>query len=191
MTPQERQQVRSLIRMREQRAKNQVDAFAAERMAQFEQDLATIYQAHDERWKHISELVHQVESEANAELKRICEAEGIAESFRPHYSVSFYRRGENVEASRRAELRKVAQTRVKADAKAAKISIENASAEIQEELLIGGLHSEEAKRLVERMPDPQALMPPLPTVEIVQIEEASGHKGWERRALPPLLKPGG
>jgi hypothetical protein len=192
MTPQERQQLRQLIRLREQRAKHEVDAFADERIAQFEQEMATVYRADDERWARIKQAMIEVTKRANEELTRICEAEGIREEFAPTISPPmFIGRGENANAERRAELRKVAQTRVKADSKAAKVAIEAASAGVQEQLLIGGLKSEEAKALVETMPTVQSLMPPLHTAEIIEIEQANGHKrrDWRARHLPPLQVP--
>jgi hypothetical protein len=139
MTPQERQQLRQLIRLREQRAKHEVEAFADERLAQFEQGMATIYRADDERRARITQAMKDVAKQANGELSRICEAEGIREEFRPTISPPYLtERGTNADQSLRAELRKVAQSRVKADAKAAKVAIEAASAGVQEQLLIGG-----------------------------------------------------
>ena len=99
--------------------------------------------------------------------------------------------GENADSSRRTELRRVAQTRVKADVKAAKVAIETASATIQEQLLVGGLRSDEAKALLETIPSVESLMPPLPTAEIIEIEEANGKRrgNWQRRQLPALEVP--
>jgi hypothetical protein len=192
MTPQERQQLRQLMRIREQRAKRQVEAFASERLAQFEQEMATIYRADDERWARISRAVGQLEQEANAELRRVCEAEGIREEFAPSFHSYFSGRSQNADASRRGELRKVAQTRVRADMKAAKVAIETASADVQERLLVGGLRTDEARELVEQIPSVESLMPSLPTAEIIQIEEANGHKrpaGYASRQLPPVRVP--
>lgn len=191
MTPQERQQLRQLIRLREQRAKRQVDAFADERLAQFEQEMATVYRADDERWARVTAAVRRVEEEANAELRRICDAEGIKEDYAPMYYSGFSGRRVNADKDRRAELRRVAQTRVKADAKAAKVSVEAASAEVQERLLVGGLRTDEARALVETIPSVESLMPPLPTAEIIEIEEANGRqrRPWDSRHLPPLRVP--
>ena len=191
ITPQERQQLRQVIRLREQRAKRQVEAFADERLAQFEQEMATVYRADDERWERVTQAVQRIEHEANAEIARICEAEGIREDVAPSYYVCFRGRGMNADKDRRAELRRVAQTRVKADAKAAKVLIETASAGVQEQLLIGGLRTEEARALVDAIPSVESLMPPLSTAEIIQIEEANGRrrKSWESRHLPPLVVP--
>ena len=151
--------------------------------------MATIYRADDERWARVTQAVKQVEREANAELQRICEAEGIKEDYAPSFYSGLHGPSrERADKDRRAELRKVAQTRVKADAKAAKESIEAASGVVQEQLLVGGLRSEEARALVETIPPVESLMPPLPTAEIVKLEAANGHRrrSWESRQLPPL-----
>jgi hypothetical protein len=70
-------------------------------------------------------------------------------------------RGENVVATRRQELRKVAYTRIDAIAKDAKLQIEQFSLDTQTKLLAGGLESAEAKAFLESMPTPEQLMPPM------------------------------
>jgi hypothetical protein len=80
--------------------------------------------------------------------------------------MDWMRRGENYSAARRAELRKVAKTRIVAEIKAAKTTIERSSVEVQTELIAGGLESEEAKAFLESMPTAEALMPSLSMAEI-------------------------
>jgi hypothetical protein len=194
LTPRERQDLLRLARLREKHARSRVDSVAAERLAQFEQELATVFKAEDERWAKIVETVARLVAEADAELGRICEAEGIREHFRPHITKPYLTsRGENADAERRTELRHVAKSRVSADAKAAKVEIERASCGVQEKLIVTGLRSAEAKTLLDALPTVEALMPPLPTAEIIAIEQASGRRRhrYPRSILPPLLAEGG
>jgi hypothetical protein len=190
MTRQERQDLARLVKLRESTAKKRVESFSAERLAQFEQEMATVYKADDERWAAITQAVADVATKANEEIGRICEAEGINTIYRPYIRApSFSGRGENADGSRRVELRKVATSRLAADAKAAKLVIEEASGSVQEQLLIGGLRTDEAKARLESMPNVEQLMPPLPVAEIIAIEEASSgkRKDWRARGLAPLM----
>ena len=77
------------------------------------------------------------------------------------------RTGRNAVASRRAELTKVANTRIDHLLKQAKHVIEAKSVETQTQLLADGLTSADAKRFLETMRTPAELMPAV-TVEEVQ-----------------------
>ena len=62
---------------------------------------------------------------------------------------------------RRSELEKLAKTRVAAMTKMAKTEIQNATLKIEEELVLGGLESDEAKAVVTQLPTAENLMPSL------------------------------
>ena len=67
---------------------------------------------------------------------------------------------------RRAELRRMATTRIAAMEKSARTAIEGHSVEVQTELLAGGLTSDAAKLFLEKMPAVETLMPMLNETEI-------------------------
>jgi hypothetical protein len=66
-------------------------------------------------------------------------------------------------------LRKVAKTRMDAEAAKAKLEIQRASVERQEALQAGALQTDQAQAFLESMPTPEALMPQL-TVEAIETE---------------------
>ena len=70
---------------------------------------------------------------------------GLRPSFRP--SINFYwsSRGENGDRTRRAELRKLAEARLDALGRAAKLDIDRQVADSVEALIVGGLSSDEAR----------------------------------------------
>ena len=73
--------------------------------------------------------------------------------------MSWWQRGENATATRRAELRKLAYARIDADRKAAGQLVESWGADTLTALLAGGLSSADAKAFLERLPSPEALLP--------------------------------
>src|SRR5215831_6438087 len=149
MTRQERSELAALIRRREKVAKTQVLSVKAERVAQLEVDLASAYAAEDERFRDLTSFVSEVVARANTEIEARCEEMGIPQRFRPYLHLQWSGRGENATAQRRAELRRVAQTRADADAKAAQVELERASVELQTELVRDGLTTAAGERFLD------------------------------------------
>jgi hypothetical protein len=85
--------------------------------------------------------------------------------------VTWYRRGENAAADRRAELRKVATTEAARRMKVAQKEIKRRSVATQERVVIAGFTSEAAQSLLESLPTAEALMPEL---ELDAIEKLAG-----------------
>ena len=94
------------------------------------------------------------------------QAGGHTRQLAPSAHVAWLPRGENVSAGRRAELRKVAATRIAASERAAKMEIERQSVEIETQLVAGGLQSEDAQAFLASMSTAEQLMPMLSVAEI-------------------------
>ncbi len=109
--------------------------------------------------------------EADAKIAEICRQRGIREDFRPGLHLSWYQRGSNAEASRRAELRKLAQARIEVAARSAKHQIERESTRLQEKLMVGALESSAARNFLESMPSVEELMPPISIPELEERKE--------------------
>jgi len=173
----ERDDLAKLTRQRAALAKSQTAQRRAELLAEFEQQMASIYSFdQDATWRRAHEAAAQAVKEAEQDVARRCEALGIPKQFAPGLSLLWYSRGENAVAARRAELRKVAVTRLDAMEKAAKAQIDKRSLEVQTELLAGGLDSAEARRFLASMPTAGALMPRL---EMQVVQKALGTRGTE------------
>jgi len=105
---------------------------------------------------------------------------GAPAEFAPELDLRWWGRGENGFAKRRAELRKVAETRATADAKAAKAEISRATVAAQTALLAVGLTTEAARQHLLALPKPEDLMPHFDVGE-----NANGRlEVRRRRALP-------
>jgi hypothetical protein len=170
-----------LVRRQEQVAKTQAKRRAAELRADFEAQLATIFEANDERWRLVTERLEEMTATANAEIKRVCLEEGVRPEFAPSVDLRWYGRGQNMEKERRAELRRVAETRIEALEQKAREEIELRSVEFQARLLGGVLETDSGHALLEAMPKAADLMPPLDAAELDQALPLRSNSG---RALP-------
>ncbi len=168
MTKSERTQLADLVRRKERVLKAEADQVAAARLADFEQQAASDYLAEDDTvWREQAKLVDDVVADAQRRIAERNRELGIPEWAAPSIAVGWYSRGQNASKARVAELRKIAQTRVAADAKAAKLVVERWSVDAQTELVSGGLESAEAQSFLAAMPTMQALMP---SYTVAQIE---------------------
>lgn len=86
-----------------------------------------------------------------------------------------------MDKDRRAELRKVAETRIEALEQKARAEIERRSVEFQAQLLGGVLETDPARALLEAMPKAADLMP---TVDAAELDRALPLRAGAGRALP-------
>jgi hypothetical protein len=181
MTRRDREDLAKVVRRREKLTKGDADRLAAERLAGFESQLAAIYKPGDDPvWQELYAAAATAVAEVKAKLAERCRELGIPEDWAPDLQLRWYGRGENAAAERRAELRRVAKTRIDADAKAAKVEIEKRSVAVQEQLIARGLDSEDAKVFLESMPTAEQLMPSVSVAEIEAAATAEGRRAVER-----------
>jgi hypothetical protein len=168
MTRADRDELRRALRAWHQVAKADLKAVKAERLAAFEEQIATIYNPYDEAWADARRRADAVAKELQAVIDAEMDARGVPPAFRPIAGVHMSGRGENETASRRAELRKVAMTRLDADEKDALAKVQRAIAERELDLVAGALETVDAAAWLDRLPQPEALIAPL---DIKQLEQ--------------------
>jgi hypothetical protein len=162
----ERERLLKAARLREKVAKSAASARSAELIADFEQQLASVYSFdQDEIWAKAAQAAKTAVEAADSAIAEECERLGIPARFRPSLACQWYGRGENASKERRAELRKVAQTRIAANEKQARTEIDRISSEVQIELLAHGM-SPTALALLEQMPKVDQQMPALQVQEV-------------------------
>jgi hypothetical protein len=182
MTKADRDELRRVVRMRAKVAHNGIEARRAELLADFEAQMAAKYDFDDARWSEITATAATAIREGDRQIADICGEVGIPEEFRPRLALSWRDRGENAVAGRRAELRKVAATRLDALAKAAKVSIDRAELDACTDLAAGALQTDEARAWLERQPTIDQLMPPLDLAEMEARRRAGeGALDWKER----------
>ena len=158
---------------------------AAACMADFERQMAASYTFdQDEVWqKATKEALNVVQASQEAIAKR-CKELGIPASFAPTISASWQGRGENMLASRRAELRRVAQTSIAAMTKAAITKIEKQALDLRTQVVGMGLLSADAKLFLESLAPIEENMRALDFAEIEKrLEKEQQLRLEDRRRL--------
>jgi hypothetical protein len=162
MTARERSDLAMLIRQHERVLKSAAKERSAELEADFERQLGTIYRwDQDETWSKARALAQEMTYKASKAIAHRCAELGIPKQFAPNLSLQWYGRGENASKERRAELRRMAVTEIKALEAKAITQIERDSVEAQTKIVAAGLISDAAKAILDGMPSVQALMPPI------------------------------
>jgi hypothetical protein len=172
MAKAEREELAKLVRRREKLAKTDVDRVAAERLADFEHQVASVYAPSDDaRWSELRKSAQEAVAGADEAIAERCRELGIPDRCRPDVVVHWYGRGADGSRERRAQLRALAKTRIDAMAKAAKLEVERRSVALQTELVAGGLQSEQARAFLAAMPTAETLVGAAPSV--LEIEETT------------------
>jgi hypothetical protein len=167
MTRAERSELGQLIRKRERVMKSAAAERAAQMVAELDRQLAAIYSFDDDAvWAKAKTIAEAAVNEANQEIADRCKELGIPPEFAPGLSFGWYGRNQNAVASRRAELRRLAKSRIEAMQQEAAVKIERLSLEAQTEVIANGLESEAAKLFLTNMPPVETLMPAVDVQEV-------------------------
>lgn len=163
-----------IIKDRTKVLKAHVAEQAAQCMADFEKKLAAIYSFdQDEVWAAATAEADKVVTEAQEKIAKRCEKLGIPKSFAPGLTLNWHGRGENASASRRAELRRVAESEFAAMSAAANTNIEKQSLDLRTQVVSMGLLSAEAKTFLETLVPVEQAMHQL---EFAEVERALAQK---------------
>ncbi len=166
MTKGERDELAKLIRQRAKVDRANLDARRAELLADFEQSMATVYAEEDERFADLTRSARAEVNRVNRELAERCAAAGIPAQFAPSVQLAWQGRGENTLASRRAEFRKVAEARLDAMARRAKITVDERECAVLGKIVAHGLTTALGAEFLASMPEVGQLMQPLDRAEI-------------------------
>mgnify|MGYP001225616460 CR=1 FL=1 len=162
LTAKDRESILKVARLNERVAKTAIRQRSAELLANFERDLAAEFSFNDDAvWSQAVASAKEAVDAAQAEIAKRCQQLGIPKEFAPGITLGWYGRGQNAVAARRAELRRVAVTRIAAVEAEASAAIERQSAEVQTSLISRGLSSDDARALLATLPSVDALMPAL------------------------------
>jgi hypothetical protein len=163
MTKGEREDLQRLIRQREKALKSAARQRSAELLADFETQMGQEYSFdQDEIWAAAAKAAEVEVAKAQARVAARCAELGIPKRFAPTLDLCWQHRGwENGVASRRKELRRVAETRIEAIEQKAIVEIEMSSVEAQTKIAAAGLTSAAAASFLEGLPSVETLMPKL------------------------------
>jgi hypothetical protein len=179
MTKSERDDLAKLIRHREAMMTAAATQRSKELLAEFEQQMASNYSDdEDETWKAVTNAADAVVQEAAEKIAQRCAELGIPARFAPTVKLVWIGRGENALAERRAELRRVAKSRIEALETDALTKIKMFCHEAHSRVLAHGLTSSSAIAFFDSLPDAAAMMPVLemPAVEqLLDTRKADSH----------------
>ena len=182
MTARERSELQTLMRQREKVLKAAAKQRSADLLADFENQLGTQWSFdQDEVWRAAAEAAQAEVAKANKAIAARCAKLGIPKRFAPELDVHWYSRGENASKERRAELRRMATTRIAAIEAAAIVEIGRVTIEGQMAIATAGMELDAAKAFVGKLPSIENLMPAL------SFEEVAGEA--DPPAVEQLLSP--
>lgn len=173
MTKGERDQLLSLVKKRERVMKVKAQERSATLLAEFDIQSAKIYHwDEDAVWAKVKEEAEAAIERAQIQIAARCKELGIPVEFSPGLQMFWHGRGHNEAASRRAELRRAAKSKIESIEKEAISKIEGMSLDAQTEIVAHGLESESAKQFLGAMATVEKLMPPVGVTEIQALVEA-------------------
>jgi hypothetical protein len=110
--------------------------------------------------------------DANEKIAKRCVEMGIPKEFAPALLFAWNGRGHNAVASRRAELRRAAQSKIKAMTATAVAEIGRIALVAQTDVLAQGLETESAKLFLSNLSAVDGLMPPVQVADMQALLEA-------------------
>jgi hypothetical protein len=162
MTKAERDQLVKLARLRAKQAEREAEARQATLLAEVQDLLTAEFDAHDRLWSDAVTVAEEALDKANAQIRLQCVDLGIPAGEAPQLSMGWRSRGPCYsDRERRAELRKLAETRLVALTKTAKAAIRDKLLDVETELIVGDLQSADAREFLASLPTVEALMPSL------------------------------
>jgi hypothetical protein len=162
----ERTELQGIIRRNFRVARSGVDQRKAALMADFEEALAREWEPLDTYWQEVVQEAERAVEKVNRRVQQRFAEMGWPQEWAPHGYFGMSYRGENQLAARRAELRRVAQTRADDEARKAKLVLERKEVELLTELATSALTSAAAQQFLSQIPDLVELMPPLSVEEL-------------------------
>ena len=172
MTRAERAELGLLIRKRERVLKHAATERSAAMLADYDAMSAKVCHWDDDNiWAKAQKEAMAAVAAARIAIAARCETLGIPAEFAPSMDVYWSGRGHNAVASRRAELRQAAKSRIAAIEATACSTIERMSLEAQTEIVSQGIESDAAKAFLQALPPIEQLMPMLEMTEVQNLLE--------------------
>jgi hypothetical protein len=168
MTKGEREDLQRLVRQREKVLKSAAKQRSTELLADFENQMGQEYRFdQDEVWTQAVNVVQPLVDKAQEQIAARCRELGIPNQFAPILDLTWHARGyANAIEKRRAELRRMATTRIGAIEQKAVTEIEMSCLQAQEKIALAGLSSDAARDFIEKLPAIDKLMPLLSFAEM-------------------------
>jgi hypothetical protein len=158
----ERDDLIRLVRLRAKQARSDAETRAKLLIAEAEDLMVGQFEAEDALWAEAVAIAEKAAVQANELIAGQCALLGIPSHHAPGLELRWRLRSQEFTSqARRAELRKIAQTRLAALTAAAKSAIDNQALAAETALVAGSLESADARAVLDAMPTAEQLMPAL------------------------------
>jgi len=185
MSRTERMDIIRVAKLTAKQAERELETQEAVIRSEIEDQLTAEFERHDALWAEAIILAEEATAKANAHIREQCAALGIPPKEAPQLHGVWSSRGPSYsDRCRRAELRKLAETRAAALTKMGKTTIQRWLVDEEKRLLEGGLTSREAQQTIASIPTVEKLMPAITLDDL-------GVKRWvpDEDAAARLLTP--
>lgn len=167
MSARERSDLQQLARMNARVAKADVEALVAQRLAEFEHELARDWSAQELQVEALLTEADAKVAQVNARVQQRCDELGIRPELRPRM-VSRFVAHPRAGRDREIELRRIAKADLEAAGRRAKTEIDRRTANICGQVLAAGIGSDEARSFLAQVPSVESLVPVLDVAELEQ-----------------------
>jgi len=141
-----------IIKDRVRVLKAHVEEHAARKLAEFEQQVSSVFAwDQEETWRAATEHAQAVVADSNRRILDHCKTLGIPPQFAPGLTLTWHARGQNAIEWRRTELRVSAKAKIEAMKRAAMTKIEQQSLDLRTQVVAMGIVSPEAKLFLESL----------------------------------------
>lgn len=189
LSRQEAHDLGQIIKDRAKVLEANVEEQVAAQMSDFERQISTEYKFdQDAVWEQAARDSARVVTEANEKIIERCKALGIPAAFAPSIELSWARRGQNLMAERRTELRRAAVAAVEAMKRAAVTRIRKQSLDLRTQVVSAGMLSADGRLFLESLAPIEETMKSISFKEIAQKLESDKKK--RRLADAMLYGPG-
>jgi hypothetical protein len=162
MTKADRDALIRVARSRAKQTESEADTRAKTLLAEVLNDMTAEYAREDALFHDAVTIAEEAAKKANAQIAARCAELGIPASHSPRVHTGWQPRSSQfADRDRRAELRKLAEARLAALTQTAKTMIRGKALDIEEQLILGALESNEAREVLAAMPSVEELMPSL------------------------------
>jgi hypothetical protein len=156
----EREQLAKLARQRARLAKSEAVEREKILISEVHDLMSAEFSAQDKLWTAAVAIAREAADKANDLIRAQCIDLGIEARYAPELQLGWRSRSDAfIDPDRRAELRRLAVTRLAALTQAAKTAIDRECLRTETELVREGLESSEAIAFLDRMPTAEQLMP--------------------------------
>ena len=186
MSKDDRNALIRIVKARAKQSEREADSRAKILLSEIEDLMAAEYEARDALWDDSVAIAEEAKIKANEQIRARCAEFGVPARHAPQLNLSFQSRSLSfADRGRRAELKNPAEARLDALTTTAKAEIQRRALDVEEQLLVSGLETSEARMVIQAMPTVEQLMPSL-SLDDLGVKRWQPPKGIAAQFVTPM-----